>query len=391
MRGRKRIALLLAVILAVTACACGRKTTVEAYDTTPPIDLDETYALYAPDTVVLTIEGEPVTWQELYYEIVYYARLIEGSEGRALQSWDQICTILTDENGENHAYGEVALRNALVLLTQYHTMHSRLTAAGAVLSQRGQAAADAVREQVIEQSFGGDEQAFRDYLAGMYCTEELWSWFNEVDALYQYDGFALFYGENGSALPDEDVYAYAAGDPDGDWTEYVRILQLVLYGGEEEKADTEAAIEAALAGAGENASADPSGDPSGASQEDPETVFGTLYAAYNEEPALDHFPGGRAVYRGDTEDAIYEAALALEEYAWTRVPIEGADVYVMRVPVEPDAGVYFDESTGQLLTLRYYAAWQSYYEMLSGADGWLAGARAEWAEGFEDFSLVSPD
>lgn len=386
MKGRKWLALLLAVVLAASACACGRNTVIEAYDTTPPIDFDETFALYAPDTVVLYIEGEPVTWRELYYEIVYYARLIEGSEGRVLRGWDQICTILTDENGEHHTYGEVALQNALVLLTQYHTMHSHLTASGAVLSERSIEAVEAVRAQVIEQSFGGDEQAFLDYLAGMYCTEELWSWFNEVDALYQYDGFALLYGENGAELPDEAVYEYAAGDPDGDWTEYVQIMQIALYGGEAEKADEEAAIEAALS---EDASAtdEPSGEASGATETDPTAVFKALYEQYNEEPALDYFPGGRAVYRGDTEDTIYEAALSMAEYDWARVPIEEADVYVMRVPIDPDAGVYYDESTGDLFTLRYYAAWQSYYELINGAEGWLATAEAEWAEGFEDFAL----
>lgn len=382
MNGRKWIALLLAVVMAVTVCACGRNTVIEAYDTTPPIDFDETYALYAPDTVALYIEGEPVTWQELFYEIVYYARLIEGSEGRALHSWDQICTILTDENGNRLTYGDVSLQNALVLLTQYHTMHARLTAAGAVPGQRSMEAVKAVRDQVVEQSFGGDEQAFLDYLAGMYCTEEMWSWFNEVDALYQYDGFELFYGESGSELSDEEVYAYAAGDTDGDWTEYVQILQLVLYGGEEEKADTEAAIEAALT------TEDASAEPSGEGPEDSEAVFGALYEIYNEEPALDRFPGGRAVYRGDTQDAIYDAALAMEAYDWARVPIEEADVYVMRVPLDPDAGVYYDESTGALFTLRYYAAWQSYYEMINGENGWLVNAEANWAEGFEDFSLT---
>lgn len=381
MNGRKWIALVLVLAAALTLSACGRKTYVEAYDTTPPIDFNETYTLYQPDEVVLYIEGEAVTWQELFYEIVYYARLIEGSEGIALTSWDQICTILTDENGANLPYGDLALQNALVLLTQYHTMHARLTAAGVTMGEEALAAVEEVWKQVVDQSFGGDEQAFLDYLSSMYCTASIWSWFNEVDALYQYDGFEAFFGKDGGDLPDEDVYIYAAGDPDGDWTEYVRIKQICLYADEDGvvSEEAEAAIEAALGGSG----------ASGEASDEPEAVFDELYAQYNEEAALDYFPGGRAVYEGDTDDAIYAAALALDDYAWTVVPIDGADVYVMRVPLDPDAGVVYDESTETLYTLRYFAAWQSYSDMINGADGWLANATAEWAEGFEDFSLTS--
>jgi len=387
MNGRKWIALLLALVLAATASACGRKTYVEAYDTTPPIDFDETYALYEPETVVLYVEDEPVTWRELYYEIVYYARLIEGSEGLPLRSWDQICASISDANGAHQTYGELALNNALMVITQYHTMHSLLTKQGVTLSAEGQAAADAVRSQVISESFGGDEQAFLDYLESMYCTDAMWRWFNEVDALYQYDGFIHYYGPFGSGLSDEDVFAYAAGDPNGNWTEYVQIKQLVLYKAEEGSGEagtvkpdpeTEAAIEAALGGA------EASGEASGSTEE----AFDEMYALYNEEPNLDYFTGGRAVYRGDTDDSVYAVALALDEGEWRKVAIDSADVYILRVALDPDAGVLYDAGTGTMYTLRYYAAWQSYSDMVNGPDGWLAGASARWADGFEDFSLI---
>ncbi len=117
-------------------------------------------------------------------------------------------------------------------------------------------------------------------------------------------------------------------------------------------------------------------------------VFFALYEQYNEEPALDNFPDGRAVYRGDTQDSVYAAALALDEYEWKRVSADSATVYIMRMPLDPDAGVLYDMTTETLFTLRYFAALQRYSDMINGDGGWLATATANWAEGFEDFRLT---
>ena len=207
----------------------------------------------------------------------------------------------------------------------------------------------------------------------MYCTDALWQWFNEVDALYQYDGFDTLYGVFGSDYPDEGVFAYAAGDPNGTWTEYVQI-KLIRLADDEAAAAVEAALSAESA--------------SGEAYADTESIFDSLYEQYNTDPSFDVYSGGRAVYHGDMEDAVYEAALAMEDYEWQIVSLEDGSAAVMRVPIEPDASVYYNEVTDTMFTLRYYAAWQAYSDEINGPDGWLAHASAEWAEGFEDFSLT---
>ncbi len=376
---RKRLsALVLALMLALSLWGCG-KTVIEPYESTPPLDFAAAFQKHDPEEIVLYAGGEAVTWRELFYEVMYYARVLSGSETIAFESWDEPCLIVADADGSHPTYGSLVLQNALTVITQYHVMHKNLTDAGAVLGKEALDAVDAVRQSAVDDNFGGDEAAFYAYLDDMFCTEALWLWFHQVDALYQYDGFTTLFGKNGADLPDADVLAYAAGDPAGNWTEYVQLKQIWLYTDDtaEDAAAAEtdalAQIEAALAAA---------------PADEAEAVFDALYAQYNENSELDVYGGSRAVYDGDVDEAVYHAALSLEDYAWTTADTGGAQVVVMRVPLEPDANVVFDPESGTMYTLRYFAAWQSYADRISGPDGWFAHATLEWAPGFEDFSLA---
>ncbi|MCD7748419.1 MAG: hypothetical protein LUH42_00010 [Oscillospiraceae bacterium] len=397
-RNKKLIAVLAAALALVMALSGCSTTTVEAYTdtadttatTTESLDFEAAYNYYDPDTVIFYVDGAGVTWQELFYEIMYYTAYVEYQEGSEITSWSDVCSLFTDSDGNYYTYGAVVLQNAITVLEQYHIVYDHLAAEGVTLGKDALDSIEALREQVIEENFDGDEDAFYEYLNSMYCTEELWNWFNEVDAMYAYDGFDTLYGEFGSDLSDEDVMAYAAGDEDGTWTQYVQIKQIYIYT-EEEAEETEETAEAAEDTATEEASAE-SGTVDAIlaaldAAEDVDAAFDELYSQYNENADLDPYEGGWCIYEGDTDDEIYQAALELGEYEYTVVSIDGADVIVMSVPIDPDAGVYYDSSTGTMYTLRYYAAWQNYSDLINGDDGWIASAEAEWADGFDSFSL----
>lgn len=350
------------------------------------LDFDAAYAAYAPETIVFYVEGVGVTWQELFYEIAFYTAYIASMEGKAVTDWSDPCSFVLDGEGNPVPYENVVMQNATGTLLQYHIMDNHFREAGVVLSEEAQKAVETVRQTTIEQAFGGNEEAFLAYLESLYCTEELWNWFNEVDALYNYDGFDFFSGEMGSYLPDAEVMEYADGDENGGWTEYVQLKLICMYDEGEATASEDPA-----ASSGEPVTET---DPEALlvqilSAEDPEAVFNELYAAYNEEPLMDHYPDGRCVYQGDINDMIYQTARTMDVGECRLVSLEGTDVIVMKMSLDPDGGVNYDEATGTMYTLRYYAACQAYAEMTGGADGWIAtySSEAEWAEGFENFSL----
>lgn len=416
-RNKKLIAVLAAALALVMVLSGCSTTTVEAYTdttdttatTTESLDFEAAYNYYDPDTVIFYVDGTGVTWQELFYEIMYYTAYVEYQEGSEITSWSDVCSLFTDSDGNYYTYGAVVLQNAITVLEQYHIVYDHLAAEGVTLGKDALDSIEALREQVIEENFDGDEDAFYDYLDSMYCTEELWNWFNEVDAMYAYDGFDTLYGEFGSDLSDEDVMAYAAGDEDGTWTQYVQIKQIYIYteeeaeeteetteDTEETEETTEDAEEAEETEAAEDTATEEASAESGTvdailaaldAAEDVDAAFDELYSQYNENADLDPYEGGWCIYEGDTDDEIYQAALELGEYEYTVVSIDGADVIVMSVPIDPDAGVYYDSSTGTMYTLRYYAAWQNYSDLINGDDGWIASAEAEWADGFDSFSL----
>lgn len=376
-------ALILAVCALCTLCACG-ETHLEAYDTAAAMDFDSAWEKYQPNDVVCYVNGEEVTWQEFFYQIRYFAQLLSAAEGVTITSWNQTSTRYTDSEGHGLTYGALVMQNAINTIVQYHAMHSNLAAAGAVLGKEALDSVENLRQNAVSQNFGGDEAAFQEYLDSMYCTEELWSWYNQVDALYAYDGFDTIFGENGAKLSDEDVMAYAAGDENGAWTEYVQIKQIYLYDEAEaaDEAEDDATDEPEKESAETRAKTALAALDAGQS-------FGEVYAEYNENTALDVFPDGRCVYKDDVPEAIYNAALALEEGTYTAVETEGGWAVIQRLPIDPDCGVEYDEAAGTVRTLRYYAAWQAYSALINGEDGWIATATRDWAEEFGDLSLES--
>lgn len=408
MRSKKFIAFLLALVMILALCGCG-KAEVEAYEepaeetvqpevtaaaaaTTTRLDFDTAFAAYDPEQIVFYVDGTGVTWREMFYQVVYFSSAIAAQEGKSITSWDDVCTLFTDAQGNYYTYGDIVLQNAIAILEQYHIVENRLNEAGVVLDKDSLDAVDAVRQQVIDASFEGDEAAFLEYLESVYCTEELWNWFNQVDAAYN-QGFNVFYGEMGSAYSDEDVMEYANGDENGLWTEYVQLKMICLLDEEEESAETEET-------ASQEASEEPAEEDEDLADtilaelmaaEDKDAKYAELFALYNEEEGLEYFPDGWCVYQGDTDEAIYQAALDMDDYECRIVSLAGAEVVVMKVPVDPDGGVMYDVSTGTHYTLRYYAAMQDYAMVVNGEDGWIAqgAANAGWAEGFETFTLNS--
>lgn len=381
---KKMLAFLLAAAMGITLCSCGERPEEEISaaemaetETVAPLDFAGAYGRHDPEDIVFTVDGENVTWQEFFYEVAYTSSIIAAQQGASFTDWDAICPLYVDADGNAvYTYGEVVLQSVVNTLIQYHIMDKHMTELGITLNEDSQSALENLREQTVSEDFDGDEEAFLSYLDSLFCSEEIWTWFNTVDSKYS-QAFSDLYGEMGSDYPDEDVMAYAAGDPDGAWMEYVQLKMICLYTDDAAEAGDEANADADLA----DSILD---ELTGA--EDRDAKYAELYALYNEESGLDPYSGGWCLYQGDTADEIYDAARSMATGDIGRVSIDGAEVIVWKVPVDPDAGVTWDSSTGTVYTLRYYAAWQDYTDRINQ---WIEEGTetARWTEDFENFSL----
>ncbi len=371
----------LALFLLLGLCACGSQSEIRVLEEAlepqqaveeTTLDWEAAYAAHAPEDVVFTVGTEAVTWQELFYQLAYCTAALESSSGVSVTDWNME---MTGEDGELLAVGDYVMQTAVSLLKQYHVIHEQLTARGVSLSEEGYARAEAYRQTIIKESFAGDEAAFQSYLDSLFCTVEMWDWICQIDELYN-EGFAFLYGDEGGALSEEEALAY------GEEYGYVGIRQLYIYNNSDPTGD----------------SAEPSDtDPMSlmlaelaAVKDDPAALtacFDELYAQYNENLSLANYPEGRCVWSGDVDEAVYEAALAMEDYEYAIVSLTDADVLLLRQPLTPEADVFYDAEEELMYSLRYYAAWQAYTDQIYGSGGWLETAVSQTVQPFENFSL----
>ena len=154
---KKLTALLLCAVLLLALCACSAETRIESYedDTTeltavtpePEPETTETeqtvsagldwaaaYAQHDPSDVVIRVDGEPITWQELFYELANVTAGLQSAAGSAITDWN---AKIRDSAGNEAACGDYVLSYALTVLAQYHCVYSHLTAEGVTLSAEG--------------------------------------------------------------------------------------------------------------------------------------------------------------------------------------------------------------------------------------------------------------
>lgn len=383
---KRILPLLLALLLCLSACGKTRIVPTETAEpaqtpeTEPALDTelfdwDAAYAAYEPDTVVFTVEGREATWQELFYQVAYCTAALEYSSGVTITDWDME---MTDAQGNTVSCGDYVLQAAVAMLQQYHIVYNELTALGVTLEEEDRAELEAYEKQLLEEGYAGDEEAFRADLESLFCSEELWHWFNEVDALYN-AGFRHFYGSMGELYGEEETLAY------GEEYGYVNTRQLYIYNNSDGTSEEPAGDTAEdFAGMGRLLS------ELEAVKEDPaalEERFVELFEQYNEDLALENYPDGWCIWQGDTDESVYQAAMAMEDHSYTVVETEAADVLVLRLPLAADAPVFYDAYEDVSYPLSYYAAWQDYSDLVNGPGGWIQSAETLPAAEFEDFRL----
>lgn len=398
---KRLFAILICAALLMGLCACGGgDTRIQDFETevekpvvvTPepvaepteqaePMDWAGAFAKHEPDEVVFTVNGSPVTWQEFFYELAGCTTSLQISANALVTNWN---AQLQSSDGSTISVGTYILQNVLSILYQYHAVTDALTKEGVTLSAAGKQAVQDAKQAVIDENFDGDAEQFSLYLQSLFCTEELFDWFNEADQLY-YEGFDALYGVNGEKISDAETLDYGVN------FNYVQLKQLYCAAPAEEAAEETDA-------ASDEASAEPSAEPvdpkllttalaSTAKDEDKSALFDELYAKYNQNPALDAYGPERAVYAGDLDSAIYDTALTLSEYGYAVVDVDGVSVCILRTPLRADTPVYLDPVDGTLRDLRYCAAWQAYTDRITGEGGWIESAQIEFSENFQNFNL----
>lgn len=376
MKNRK-IALLLALCLLLGCLAGCTSTEVRSYTADSTDSSTNKYAAavdaYKSGKQVLAVSGSPVYWNEYAYWLCASVSSYESYFG-TITDWS---AVYDEETGQTVA--EAITEAALSSIKQYHVIEAKAEENGVEFGADGEAYVAQSKADAISQIAGDDgtEADLEEYLADYYVDMDLFEYQSKVQYLYTQLLTKLF-GENGSAMSDADVQAYA--DENGYMTAKHILFKTTDDSGadlsDEEKAAKKAEAEAAVTQL--RAVSDTA---------ERETLFDTLMNEKSEDTGLATYPNGYCFASGQMYEAFETACAALGEYEVSDVVETDAGYHViLRLPTTPDDVVSVD-SDGASQTLRYTAAAESYSSLLTG---WIDEAEVTWEPAFEtiDYATV---
>ena len=388
MNGRKWLALLLSLLLALSAltgCA-GENAEPEAVpeQTEAPageteaedpaeeedVDYEAQYQAvlerlqkardkYDTDKVVCTIEGQEITWGMLYYfiaqdlqDMIYYTGDLPADFKEPL----------TEESSLEDYFNKSALSQAVY----YAVANAAPAARGITLPEEAEASIAEYWAQLLE-NYGGEE-ALTEAMSEAGLDRELLFFFLRSNEGLNAVRTALY---DADSVSEEDVTSWAAEKG------YVRTKH-ILYSfynedgtamdedgkaAQKEKADAVRAELAALTGDSEAL----------------EARFDEIMTSDTTDPGVDNFPMGYTFTAGTMVTEYEDAAFALADYGLSEV-VETSYGYhiLLRLPLDPD-GLTMDQdsTTGAYMTLRQTAANERFNADLTE---WINNAEVEWVD-----------
>ena len=383
---KRSIAILLALVLSLSLFAgCGKSGTqpeetapAETAEVTPEATPETTdksadeimadnmaaaiyerysaiYAKHDPDDVVMTINGEPVTWSDYFFWL--YSNCYQYEAYYNVTDWSEVV------NGTD-TYEDFVKASVEAYATQFWVITQKAKELGITLSADDLAAIEEAKQADLESVADGDEDAFAEQKKEMFLDDELYDRLMTA-AQYYTRYFNDNFGEDGSKLSDEDAIAFAI---DKGYVHVKHILVLVDSDAtEEEKAEKLQQAEDILA----QLKAAPAGRL--------EAKFDELMKQYSEDPGLASYPDGYYFTAGQMYQEFEDASFALKENGLSEI-VESQSGYhiILRLPMNPD-----DIFSGEY-TLRYAAASEISSNTLTD---WFESADVEYTELGESLDL----
>ncbi|MGE4484351.1 MAG: peptidylprolyl isomerase [Oscillospiraceae bacterium] len=280
-------------------------------------DFEKAYATYEPDTVMAVIDGEDITWQQLFYWINNTLNNFEQNY-QEITDFDAICY-------DDVTYGQYVLENSLNATVYYKAIKEYATALGIELTSDEKAEIKTKYDAAVEQA--GGEEAFAEYLASIYCSDDYYNYNLECAYLYNLC-FEHNYGANGEKLSEEEILEDTSKDG------YMMAKHILFKITDD---DGNALSDEEKAAKYKNAEDVLAQLDAAAPAEVPE-LFDKLMNENSEDTGLTLFPNGYLFQSGEMITEFEEAVAGLNEGEYSGI-VETSYGYhiIMRLPIDVEA------------------------------------------------------
>ncbi|MDR2665371.1 MAG: peptidylprolyl isomerase [Oscillospiraceae bacterium] len=313
-----------------------------------------------PDTVMMTVNGEQILWDELFFSIYAIMTNVISTFGE-LPAWDeQVRDGVTFKNYMDEAiYSEMV--SGIAVKAGAQALGLSLTSDD--IGQMEAQFAD------MEEQLGGAEN-LAEYLRGMYCTEELYRTIVETSYL-QKRCFDELFGEGGEKASDSDLQRYA---DDSGYLMAKHILKLT-----ENMETREPLPDDEIARAREESEAILA-QLDGYDGADFEVFFDELMFENSEDTGLQGNPGGYLFGAGEMVPEFEEATrqLAVGSHSGIVETVFGFHI-IYRLPID------YDATLGSGHTLRYEAALDMFNR--TAMESWREGLSVTLSPSYESLDL----
>ncbi len=384
---KKNTAALLLALIMLLGClsACGKSEAAPEVTAEPTPEVTETPApteepaledlpeletpnkydiaaeAYPADKLVMTINGEAVTWGDYYYWLYTLASQMEYYY--APGSWSDLITA-------DLCYGDYVRLCVDDMLCQYWVVGQEVKKAGIELNEDDLAAIKEINDSDMANYGGGTREGLEEYLKKMHITPELYDRMNEVSRYYN-RYFEEHFGAKAEKLSDEDTLAWA--NENG----YMRCKHILISNKDAEGAElTVEEMENAKTQADELLRQ----LKTAANNEELEQFFDELMTLHSSDPGAQYYTDGYYFTDGEMVAEFENASKALEEYGLSEV-VESSHGYhiILRLPLEADGVVEYGGAD-----LRYMAA-AALYDNITGE--WFKAADVKYESEFEALDL----
>ena len=348
----------------------------------PQLDFEALYASHDADEVVMTRDGENVTWEEYFYWLYYSGVQVNNYINQMAANMSAYGMNVTWDDAADDtgiSFKDYVVQLAEDNIRQIHSIKKFSAENDVTLTEDNLKAIEEQRKTDLVNLCGEEvsDDEFAEFLKSTYYLPiKVYDDMNEINYLYQ-NCFAKLYGEDGEKLSDEKAEAYLK---DSGYMNAAHILFMTVDPSTGEALDDETIAEKkALA---DKFAAELAGITD---TEKLQERFAEIKDEYCEDTGKEAYPDGYIFTPGTMVTEFEDTVNALEDYQVSE-PVESRYGYhiIMRLPLTIDTVLKTSDS-GTPLTARALAANQEYGEKLDACND---GIEIVYTDAFTGFGIA---